>query len=171
MCQCKECVNHAAFNEGRGKGGDYGYHALCYIFGIDVYPESRGCEYWEKNPKLARKPENTPKVPSVGELGVALKEKCNEHDYSTKLYKCIIRTAEVYGKWYGGHSFGVKTGSMFGSGCAPCIHCNGYPDEQTCIQEELKRVLWAAEHNCREMPDVAQGIKAIMMEARQLALF
>ena len=169
ICTCEQCVNHSEFVEGWGKGGDWNDHALCYVYGIDTCRSSRGCDYWETNPRLARDPENTPKVPSVGCFGSLLKY--NSHDFSTKMFKCIVHTGEVYGRWYAGHSFGVHTGHMYGSGSMPNIHHNSHATEHDAIMDELRVLLWGAEHNCPDMPEVAQEIKQIIMNNRQLTLF
>lgn len=165
--KCETCVNHAQIEK-----GNLAYdNALCYVWGIRCAMYARGCDYWESNPKLARNPENTPKVPSVSTFGVVPKEKCNVYDHSTKDCRLQILTAEVYGRWYNGISFGLNHGSGLGWGSYPCIHDNSYATEREAIDDILVRLRKYVENCAREETDVIEYIKSLIFEQRQLTLF
>ena len=171
--KCNTCVNHARFSG--PQSGDYLERwndcALCYVWGINTSRGSRGCDYWESNPKLARNPENTPKVPSVSVFGVVPKEKCNVYDHSTKDCRLQILTAEIYGRWYNGISFGLNHGSGLGWGSYPCIHDNSYATEREAINDQLLQLRKYVENCAREETDVIEYIKSLIFEQRQLTLF
>ena len=169
MINCETCVNRTAFGSVKSSTGHAADTAKCIVFGMEVYAECRGCDYWEKNPNLKRSDDQMPKVPSVNAHGCP--KDLHEYNYSIPCMELVICTGCVYGKWYGGHRCNVHGPSGYGSGKMPNVHDNAMPTERDAITEELKRLLRSVEHDAKETPEAAAHIRTLIVEQRQLSLF
>lgn len=166
--KCESCVNRTEFGSLKSSTGCCKDMARCMVFNMEVYAEC-GCEYHEENITKKRSIEDMPSVPVVNAYGNIIN--INKYDFSNKNIELIIKTGNIFGRWYLGYSFEIKHGCMLGGGSYPNVHQRSFQSEREAISQGLRIILECVEHDAQDMPDIAEHIRCVITQQRQLTLF